>query len=66
MFGDFAQLPPVGDKPLYLSLTNQQLGNTWVHHVSNVHYSSHSSPNSSPNPTTMAFHDFLLRIRNAW
>ncbi len=67
LLGDFAQLPPVGDKPLYCNATPGSLGehgHTMYQLFSTVVILSHALRQAGSNSDALVFRNFLLRLRD--
>lgn len=67
MFGDFAQLPPVGDKPLFTPVSNQQLsfhGHTVYHQFTTVVILKQIRRQMGRSTNDQAFRELLGRLRN--
>lgn len=67
MFGDFAQLPPIGDRPLYVPATNQQSafhGFTIYRLFTTVIILKQVQRQCGTNPEDQAFRELLMRFRN--
>ncbi len=68
LFGDFGQLPPVGDRPLYASPGNHELaihGHTiYMQCFNTVVILSQILRQSGDDPAAQVFRELLLRLRN--
>ena len=67
MFGDFAQLPPVGDKPLFATVSNQQLsfhGHTVYRQFTTVVILKQIQRQVGTSTDDQAFKELLGRLRN--
>ena len=67
MFGDFAQLPPVGDRPLFAPASDQQLpfqGFTIYRQFTTVVILKQIQRQCGTNPEDQAFRKLLLCLRN--
>lgn len=67
LFGDFAQLPPVGDKPLYSAPSSNDFsihGHTMYHMFTTVIVLDQILRQSGCDPSTRAFRDLLGRLRD--
>ena len=67
LFGDFAQLPPVGDRPLFSPASNQQLpfhSFTVYRHFTTVVILQQIQRQCGTNPKDQAFRELLTRLRN--
>ncbi len=67
IFGDFGQLPPVGDRPLYADPSNNDLsihGHTIYSLFTTVVILKQVLRQSGSDPTTHAFRELLLRLRD--
>ncbi len=67
LFGDFAQLPPVGDRPLYSQPTTSDLaihGHSIYQMFTTVVILSQVLRQAGTDPAVQAFRDYLLRLRD--